>query len=72
MPQVQIIVVGTHHEVVVVFRGLADGAAVQNGLLVDGAVRSLVGRHVELTAANSARWASDSSRYCTCASCTAS
>ena len=45
MPQVQIIVVGTHHEVVVIFRGLADGAAVQNGLLVDGAVRSLVGRH---------------------------
>ena len=45
MAQVQIIVVGTHHEVVVIFRGLADGAAVQNGLLVDGAVRSLVGRH---------------------------
>ena len=43
--QVQIIVVGRHHEVVVIFRGLADGAAVQNGLLVDGAVRSLVGRH---------------------------
>ena len=45
MAQVQIIVVGRHHEVVVIFRGLADGAAVQNGLLVDGAVRSLVGRH---------------------------
>ena len=45
MAQVQIIVVGRHHEVVVILRGLADGAAVQNGLLVDGAVRSLVGRH---------------------------
>ena len=45
MAQVQVIVVGRHHKVVVILRGLADGAAVQNGLLVDGAVRSLVGRH---------------------------
>ena len=41
--QVQVIVVGPHHKVVVILRGLADGAAVQNGLLVYDAVCLFIG-----------------------------